>query len=44
MSVNTAIVGTVGYLSYKHWKAPYWDRKVVSAVSVGLLTLWTGEG
>lgn len=42
--VNTAIVGTVGYFIYKHWGAPHWDRRVVSAVSFGLLTLWTGEG
>ncbi|KIP04842.1 hypothetical protein PHLGIDRAFT_19866 [Phlebiopsis gigantea 11061_1 CR5-6] len=42
--LNTAIVGTVGYFIYKNWGAPHWDRRVVSAVSFGLLTLWTGEG
>lgn len=42
--VNTAVLGTVGFFSYKHWDARQWDRRVVSAVSVGLLTLWSGEG
>lgn len=42
--VNTAILGTVGYFAYKNWDAPRWDRRVVSAVSVGLLSLWSGEG
>lgn len=41
--VNTVILGTVGYVSYANWNRP-WDRKVVSAISVGLLTLWGGEG
>ncbi|KAF9264204.1 hypothetical protein L218DRAFT_926526 [Marasmius fiardii PR-910] len=42
--VNAAILGTVGYFSYKNWDKPSWDRRVLSAVSVGLLTLWGGEG
>jgi len=42
--VNAAILGSVGYLSYIHWDKPTWDRKIVSAVSIGLLTLWGGEG
>ncbi|KAK1229174.1 hypothetical protein PQX77_007746 [Marasmius sp. AFHP31] len=42
--VNAAILGTVGYFSYINWDKPTWDRRVVSAVSVGLLTLWGGEG
>lgn len=42
-AVNTAILGTLGYVSYTNWNRP-WDRKVVSAISVGLLTLWGGEG
>jgi len=42
--VNTAVLGTVGYFSYLHWDAPRWDRRTVSAVTVGILTLWTGEG
>ncbi|KAI0815221.1 hypothetical protein BC629DRAFT_1579714 [Irpex lacteus] len=41
---NTAVLGTVGFFSYKHWDARQWDRRIVSAVSVGLLTLWSGEG
>lgn len=42
--VNAGILGTVGYFSYANWDRPTWDRRIVSAVSVGLLTLWTGEG
>lgn len=42
--LNTGILGTVGYFSYINWDKPQWDRRTVSAVTVGLLTLWTGEG
>ena len=42
--VNAGVLGTVGYFSYINWDRPSWDRRVVSAVTVGLLTLWTGEG
>ncbi|RDX54970.1 hypothetical protein OH76DRAFT_1478465 [Lentinus brumalis] len=42
--LNTAVLGAVGYFSYKNWDRPSWDRRTVSAVTVGLLTLWTGEG
>ncbi|KAH7875178.1 hypothetical protein F5879DRAFT_888432 [Lentinula edodes] len=42
--VNAAILGSVGYLSYIHWNKPTWDRRVVSAISVGLFTLWGSEG
>ncbi|RPD53508.1 hypothetical protein L227DRAFT_581275 [Lentinus tigrinus ALCF2SS1-6] len=42
--LNAGILGTVGYFSYTNWDRPTWDRRIVSAVSVGLLTLWTGEG
>ena len=30
--MNTAVLGAVGFYSYKHWDAPRWDRRVVSAV------------
>ncbi|KII92291.1 hypothetical protein PLICRDRAFT_467215 [Plicaturopsis crispa FD-325 SS-3] len=42
--VNAGILGTVGYFGYINWDKPTWDRRTVSAVSVGLLTLWGGEG
>lgn len=42
--VNAGILGTVGYFSYINWDRPTWDRRTVSAVSVGLLALWGGEG
>ncbi|KAG8935404.1 hypothetical protein FRC01_000010 [Tulasnella sp. 417] len=42
--VNVGILGGVGYISYVHWDKPNWDRRTVSAVTVGLITLFTGEG
>ncbi|EKM54370.1 uncharacterized protein PHACADRAFT_196799 [Phanerochaete carnosa HHB-10118-sp] len=42
--LNTAVLGTVGFFAYKHWDASRWDRRIVSAVSIGLLALWSGEG
>jgi len=42
-AVNVAILGTVGYFTYKHWNQP-WDRRIVSAVTVGLLGLSGLEG
>jgi hypothetical protein len=41
--VNTVILGGLGYLAYSNWNKP-WDRRVVSGISVGLLTVWGGEG
>ncbi|KAJ6593788.1 hypothetical protein B0H19DRAFT_1092007 [Mycena capillaripes] len=41
--INLAILGTIGYFSYENWDRP-WDRRMVSAVSAGLLTLSVGEG
>ncbi|KAK0225794.1 hypothetical protein IW262DRAFT_1457055 [Armillaria fumosa] len=42
--VNTGILGAMGYFSYMNWDKPTWNRRVVSAVSIGILALWTGEG
>ncbi|KAG8864656.1 hypothetical protein FRB96_005161 [Tulasnella sp. 330] len=42
--VNVGILGGVGYISYTHWDKPQWDRRTVSAVTVGLLGLFTAEG
>ncbi|KAK7035243.1 hypothetical protein VNI00_012010 [Paramarasmius palmivorus] len=42
--VNVGVLGAVGYLSYSNWDRPRWDKRIVSAISVGLLTLWGGEG
>ncbi|KAJ3483119.1 hypothetical protein NLJ89_g12091 [Agrocybe chaxingu] len=41
--VNTAVLGVVGYASYVNW-GKTWDRRTVSAISMGLLMLWGGEG
>lgn len=42
--LNLGILGGVGYAAYLHWDQPRWDRRTVSAVSAGLLTLALGEG
>jgi len=41
---NLAVLGTVGYFAYENWDLPRWDRRTVSAVTVGLLGLSLGEG
>lgn len=42
--VNLGIIGGVSYVAYDNWDQPHWDRKTVSAVTIGLLSLVTGEG
>ncbi|KAI0691777.1 hypothetical protein BC835DRAFT_1359898 [Cytidiella melzeri] len=42
--LNTAVIGTVSFYAYQYWDTRHWDKRIVSAVSVGLLTLWSGEG
>lgn len=43
--VNVGVLGAVGYWSYTNWDRPsQWDRRTVSAASVGLLALFAGEG
>ncbi|KAG8688438.1 hypothetical protein FRC08_011439 [Ceratobasidium sp. 394] len=42
--LNLGILGGVGYAAYLHWDQPRWDRRAVSAISAGLLTLAVGEG
>ena len=42
--VNLGIIGVVSYVAYDNWDQPQWDRKTVSAVTVGLLSLVAGEG
>jgi len=37
--VNACILSIVGYLAYRNWDRPNWDRRSVSAASVGLLAL-----
>lgn len=42
--MNLGVISAVSYLAYENWDRPYWDRKTVSAISVGLLSLVLGEG
>ncbi|KAF8587986.1 hypothetical protein K439DRAFT_1630178 [Ramaria rubella] len=41
--VNLGIIGGVSYIAYDNWDLPQWDRRTVSAVTVGLLSLVAGE-
>jgi hypothetical protein len=41
--VNLGIIGGVAYVAYDNWDRP-WDRRTVSAVTVGMLALMVGEG
>lgn len=42
-AVNIAVLGTVGFFSYKHWNEP-WDRRIVAGVTAGLFALSGLEG
>jgi len=41
--MNATVLGTLGYFSYVNWDKA-WNRRTISTISVGLLTLWSGEG
>jgi len=41
---NSVVLGTVGYICYVNWDKPTWNRRTVSAATIGLLTMWGGEG
>ncbi|KZO95496.1 hypothetical protein CALVIDRAFT_564554 [Calocera viscosa TUFC12733] len=43
-AINIGVLGGVGYAAYAYWHEPKWDRRIVSAVSVGLLGVFAGEG
>ncbi|EIN11334.1 hypothetical protein PUNSTDRAFT_62791 [Punctularia strigosozonata HHB-11173 SS5] len=42
--VNLGVLGGVGYIAYDNWTKPHWDRRTVSAITVGLFTLFSAEG
>ncbi|KDQ21291.1 hypothetical protein BOTBODRAFT_25715 [Botryobasidium botryosum FD-172 SS1] len=42
---NVGVLGTIGYYGWNDWdNRSRWDRRTISAVTVGLLTLFGGEG
>ncbi|GJN90290.1 hypothetical protein Rhopal_003298-T1 [Rhodotorula paludigena] len=41
---NLLLVAVPAYFAYKHWNEPRWDRRVVSAVGVGLAAIFGAEG
>jgi len=43
--VNVGILGGVGYWSWANWdRSSAWDRRTVTATTVGLIALFAGEG
>ncbi|KAG5635214.1 hypothetical protein H0H81_012018 [Sphagnurus paluster] len=42
-AVNSAVIVGIGYLGYVNWDKAKWDKRIVSTISLGLLTLWGGE-
>jgi len=43
--VNVGIIAGVGYWSWANWDRPSaWDRRTLTATSIGLIALFTGEG
>jgi hypothetical protein len=42
-TANIGVLGGVAYAAYDNWNRP-WDRRYVSAATVGLIALWGGEG
>lgn len=43
-TLNLGIIGCVSYLAYDNWNLPYWDRRTVTGITIGLLSLIAGEG
>ncbi|KAK4703697.1 hypothetical protein P7C70_g2522, partial [Phenoliferia sp. Uapishka_3] len=41
---NFAVLAAVGAIAYSNWDKPRWDRRTVSAITVGLLGLFGAEG
>ncbi|GAA5966267.1 hypothetical protein JCM21900_002135 [Sporobolomyces salmonicolor] len=41
--VNLALVAVPAYFAYAHWNEPRWDRRIVSAVGVGLASIFGAE-
>ncbi|GAA6016189.1 hypothetical protein JCM10207_000426 [Rhodosporidiobolus poonsookiae] len=41
--VNLALIGVPAYYAYKNWHLPRWDRRLVSAVAVGLTAVFGAE-
>lgn len=42
--LNVAILGVLGYFGYQNWNKPAWDKKLVSAIACGLISLSAAEG
>ncbi|KAG8806470.1 hypothetical protein FRC17_004972 [Serendipita sp. 399] len=42
--VNVGILGSLGYLAYKHWDEPSWDRSYVTGITAGTAALFTAQG
>ncbi|KAJ9103970.1 hypothetical protein QFC21_002433 [Naganishia friedmannii] len=43
-ALNVAVLAVVGYFGYQNWNMPAWDKKLVSAITCGLISLSAAEG
>lgn len=44
-AMNVGVLGGVGYWSWTNWDRPSaWDRRTITAATVGLIALFTGQG
>ncbi|BGP59223.1 hypothetical protein NBRC10512v2_000515 [Rhodotorula toruloides] len=41
---NALLIAIPGYLAWKNWDQPRWDRRIVSMVTVGLGSIFAAEG
>ncbi|KAA1472860.1 hypothetical protein DENSPDRAFT_839246 [Dentipellis sp. KUC8613] len=42
--VNLAVLSSLGYICVVNWDKSRWDRRVVSIATLGVVSLWGGEG
>jgi hypothetical protein len=42
-AVNFALIAVPAFYAYQNWHAPRWDRRIVSAVAVGLGAIFGAE-
>ncbi|KAJ9091697.1 hypothetical protein QFC19_008988 [Naganishia cerealis] len=43
-ALNVAVLAALGYFGYQNWNKPAWDKKLVSAITCGLISLSAAEG
>lgn len=43
-AANALLIAVPAYYAYANWHHPRWDRRIVSAVAVGLGAVFSAEG